>query len=180
MAEQRDRLQLVPLRKGTVADYAATLKRVLESHPIDVVILPMAVADFEPEPYAGKISSDRESLVVQCRRTPKVIRLVRDWAPRSTWSASSCCRASARDELIRRAPRSPARQPCRPDGRQRSADAARGAAHAPPGPAGRDPKRSSPAPTWPSGWSTGSCPGPLDSLAALRHSRTTREALRAE
>ena len=45
------------------------------------MILPMAVADFEPEPHSGKISSDRESLVVHCRRTPKVIRLVRDWAP---------------------------------------------------------------------------------------------------
>ena len=41
----------------------------------------MAVSDFEPEPYAGKLSSDAESLVVHCRRTPKVIRSVRDWAP---------------------------------------------------------------------------------------------------
>ncbi len=77
----RDRLKLVPLRTGTVADYAATLKGILETHPIDVVILPMAVADFEPEPRSGKISSDLESLDIHCRRTPKVIRLVRDWAP---------------------------------------------------------------------------------------------------
>jgi phosphopantothenate---cysteine ligase (CTP) len=77
----RDRLELVPLEAGNVSDYAATLHRVLESYSIDVVILPMAVADYEPEQEAGKISSDRESLVVHCRRTPKVIRLVRDWAP---------------------------------------------------------------------------------------------------
>jgi phosphopantothenate---cysteine ligase (CTP) len=77
----RDRLKLHPLRAGNVSNYSATLRRVLESQPIDVVILPMAVADYEPEQEAGKISSDRESLVVHCRRTPKVIRLVRDWAP---------------------------------------------------------------------------------------------------
>jgi len=48
----RDRLQLVPLRIGTVADYATTLEQVLHSQPIDVVVLPMAVADFEPAPHA--------------------------------------------------------------------------------------------------------------------------------
>ncbi len=77
----RDRLTRVPLRVGNVSNYSDTLRRVLESHPIDVVILPMAVADYEPEQEAGKIRSDRESLVVHCRRTPKVISLVRDWAP---------------------------------------------------------------------------------------------------
>ena len=41
----------------------------------------MAVADFEPEPRTGKISSQDERLVLHCHRTPKVIRLVRDWAP---------------------------------------------------------------------------------------------------
>ncbi len=77
----RDRLALISLKAGNVSDYAATLQRVLQSNPIDVVILPMAVADFEPEPETGKISSDRETLVVHCRRTPKVIRQVRDWSP---------------------------------------------------------------------------------------------------
>src|SRR5262245_24080923 len=70
----RDRLHRLPLEQGTVADYAATLKRVLETQPIDVAVLAMAVSDFEPEPQAGKVSSDRESLVLHCRRTPKVIR----------------------------------------------------------------------------------------------------------
>jgi phosphopantothenate-cysteine ligase len=77
----RDRLHLVPLKVGNVADYHATVQEVLDAQPIDVVVLPMAVADFEPAPYAGKISSDADTLVVQCRRTPKVIRLIRDWAP---------------------------------------------------------------------------------------------------
>jgi phosphopantothenate---cysteine ligase (CTP) len=78
---QRDRLTLVPLEIGNVDDYASTLKQVLQSQPIDVACLPMAVADFEPEPRPWKISSEAESLILSCRRTPKVIRDVRDWAP---------------------------------------------------------------------------------------------------
>jgi len=78
----RDRLHLVPLQFGTVADYQQTLKRVLEDRPIDVAFLAMAVSDFEPEPRPGKIRSEAaESLVIECRRTPKVIRSVRDWCP---------------------------------------------------------------------------------------------------
>jgi phosphopantothenate---cysteine ligase (CTP) len=77
----RDRLHLVPLATGTVGDYAETLKRVFQSHSIDVAFLAMAVSDFEPEQHAGKLSSEAESLVLHCGRTPKVIRSVRDWAP---------------------------------------------------------------------------------------------------
>ena len=76
-----DRLHLVPLNQGTVADYATNLERVLRSQPIDVAFLAMAVSDFEPEPYDGKLGSDVETLVIRCRPTPKVIRFVRDWAP---------------------------------------------------------------------------------------------------
>jgi phosphopantothenate-cysteine ligase len=75
------RLHLVPLVQGTVADYAANLQRVLQTHPIDVAFLAMAVSDFEPEPVTGKLDSDVETTVIRSRRTPKVIRSVRDWAP---------------------------------------------------------------------------------------------------
>ncbi len=78
----RDRLHLVPLQIGTVAEYQQTLKQVLQARPIDVAFMTMAVSDFEPEPHAGKIpSKSAESLVIECRRTPKVIRSVRDWSP---------------------------------------------------------------------------------------------------
>jgi phosphopantothenate-cysteine ligase len=77
----RSRLHLVPLRVGTVADYADNLRRLLTTQSIDVAFLAMAVSDYEPTPMAGKLSSDDDSLVVKCHRTPKVIRLVRDWAP---------------------------------------------------------------------------------------------------
>ncbi|MGP0064757.1 MAG: phosphopantothenoylcysteine decarboxylase [Isosphaeraceae bacterium] len=100
---QRDRLQLVPLEKGTVSDYATALKGVFDAQPIDVAILAMAVSDFEPEPYVGKISSDAESLVVRCRRTPKVIRSVRDWAPSTYLVGFKLLSRASREELIRRA-----------------------------------------------------------------------------
>lgn len=77
----RDRLHLVPLPLGTVAAYADALRRALTERPIDVVFLAMAVSDYEPEPVAGKIDSDADSIMIRARRAPKVIRSVRDWAP---------------------------------------------------------------------------------------------------
>ena len=100
---QRERLRLVPLEVGNVADYAATLKQTLQSQPIDIVFLPMAVADFEPEPRAGKISSDTESLDLHCRRTPKVIRQVRDWSPSVYMVGFKLLSHASREELILRA-----------------------------------------------------------------------------
>jgi phosphopantothenate-cysteine ligase len=41
----------------------------------------MAVSDFEPEPYEGKLDSDVATTVIRGRRTPKVIRSVRNWSP---------------------------------------------------------------------------------------------------
>ncbi len=76
------RLHLVPLPRGTVADYAENLERVLKSVSIDVVFLAMAVSDFEPEPIAGKLGSESDVLVIRGLRAPKVIRSVRDWSPR--------------------------------------------------------------------------------------------------
>jgi phosphopantothenate-cysteine ligase len=77
----RDRLRLVPLHEGTVAEYSTQLERVFRSQPIDVAFLAMAVSDFEPVPVAGKLASRAEDLVLHCHPTPKVIHAVRDWAP---------------------------------------------------------------------------------------------------
>jgi phosphopantothenate-cysteine ligase len=99
----RDRLHLVPLKEGTVSDYAETLRGVLGSQAIDVAVLAMAVSDFEPESHAGKVSSDAESLVVRCRPTPKVIRSVRDWAPSIYLVGFKLLSGAGREELIRRA-----------------------------------------------------------------------------
>ncbi len=79
----RERLHLMPLRTGTVSEYAATLRHVLTERPIDVAMLAMAVSDFEPDPFPGKIDSqsDAQGFLIHAHYTPKVIRSVRDWAP---------------------------------------------------------------------------------------------------
>jgi phosphopantothenate---cysteine ligase (CTP) len=77
----RERLHLVPLHRGGVAEYAETLRRVLTERPIDLAFLAMAVSDFEPEPFTGKLESDRHSITIHARRAPKVIQSVRDWSP---------------------------------------------------------------------------------------------------
>ena len=100
---QRERLRLIPLAVGNVDDYAKVLKQTLKSHAIDVVFLPMAVADFEPEPRLGKISSDADSLDLHCLRTPKVIRLVRDWSPSVYLVGFKLLSHASREELISRA-----------------------------------------------------------------------------
>ncbi|WP_406693453.1 phosphopantothenoylcysteine decarboxylase [Singulisphaera sp. Ch08] len=76
-----DRLHLIALNQGTVADYATNLERVLREHAIDVAFLAMAVSDFEPRPMTGKLDSQAEIFTIHALRAPKVIQSVRDWAP---------------------------------------------------------------------------------------------------
>ena len=77
----RDRLHRVSLHPGTVADYSSAMEHLFASETIDVAFLAIAVSDYEPLPVAGKIDSSGEKLVIPCKKTPKVIRSVRDWAP---------------------------------------------------------------------------------------------------
>ena len=99
----RDRLHLVPLKSGTVADYGQSLHHLLLTQSIDVAFLAMAVSDYEPAPVAGKVSSDESELVVQCGRTPKVIRSVRDWAPSVYLVGFKLLSRATTPELIRQA-----------------------------------------------------------------------------
>jgi phosphopantothenate---cysteine ligase (CTP) len=80
-AEVRDRCHFVPLKKGTVPEYAKRLEATFRDRPIDVTFLAMAVSDFAPEPTPGKLSSDSPTLTLRCHRLPKVIQAVRDWSP---------------------------------------------------------------------------------------------------
>lgn len=77
----KPRLHPRPLRVGSVAEYAQTLRSVLSETPIDLAFLAMAASDFEPQPTPGKIRSEIPELLLHCLPTPKVIQSVRDWAP---------------------------------------------------------------------------------------------------
>ncbi|MDR3622181.1 MAG: phosphopantothenoylcysteine decarboxylase [Paludisphaera borealis] len=98
-----DRLHLRPLEVGTVAEYADALRIVLTTQDVDLAFLPMAVSDYEPEPHEGKISSKRDELSIPCKRTPKVIRAVRDWSPTVYLVGFKLQSNVDRDELIRQA-----------------------------------------------------------------------------
>jgi phosphopantothenoylcysteine synthetase/decarboxylase len=100
---KRDRLQLVPLRTGNVAEYAETIEHLLRSHPFHLAFLAMAVSDYEPVPRAGKLCSSQEELIVRCRQTPKVIRSVRDWAPSIYLVGFKLLSGATTIELIRQA-----------------------------------------------------------------------------
>ena len=97
----RGRLHLRPLEVGTVAEYAEALRAVLTAGPIDVAFLPMAVSDYEPEPRAGKIRSTYDDLAIPLRRTPKVIRSVRDWAPSAYLVGFKLLSGAPTEDLIR-------------------------------------------------------------------------------
>jgi phosphopantothenate-cysteine ligase len=99
----RERLQLVPLGLGTVSEYAETLKGLLTSRPFDIAFLAMAVSDYEPVPRAGKLSSEASDLTIRCRRSPKVIRSVKDWAPSVFLVGFKLLSRSEPAELIRQA-----------------------------------------------------------------------------
>lgn len=99
----RDRLHLVPLLQGTVDQYARTLEHLLRTQPIDVAFLAMAVSDYEPDPTVGKLSSDEDELLIRCRRTPKVIRSVRDWSPEVYLVGFKLLSRSSTQELVRQA-----------------------------------------------------------------------------
>ena len=99
----RDRCHAVPLRKGTVPEYAERLEAILREHPIDVAFLAMAASDFAPEPFSGKLSSEASTLVLRCHRLPKVIQAVRDWSPRIYLVGFKLLSDATEEELIRQA-----------------------------------------------------------------------------
>ena len=78
---RRSALHLVPLTEGTVADYLLAVHSVMTEHRIDLAFFAMAVSDFEPVPFAGKLESQADTLSLPCQPTRKVIQSVRDWAP---------------------------------------------------------------------------------------------------
>jgi phosphopantothenate---cysteine ligase (CTP) len=99
----RARLHLVALTEATVSNYAARLEQVLRSQAIDLAFLAMAVSDFEPEPFPGKLDSHARETVIRCHPTRKVIQSVRDWNPRVYLVAFKLLSRVPQDALIREA-----------------------------------------------------------------------------
>ena len=102
--DQRDRLHLVPLEnrdgRRLCGDARGHPRRPGRSMSPS---WPWPSPISSPSRTPGKLSSESESLVVRCRRTPKVIRSVRDWAPSVYLVGFKLLSNAPDDELIRRA-----------------------------------------------------------------------------
>ena len=98
--DARARLVDVGLKRGDVEDYRSTLKRLLQSEPIDAVIHAMAVSDYQPDFQSGKLDSRAGDVILTCRPVPKVIVQVKDWAPRAILVGFKLLVGSTREELI--------------------------------------------------------------------------------
>jgi phosphopantothenate-cysteine ligase len=67
----------------TFQDYLLTLQNILTTRKIDAVILAAAVGDYSYSgKQEGKISSDKDQLILEFHKNPKVISLIKDWNPR--------------------------------------------------------------------------------------------------
>lgn len=64
-----------------VDEYARLLESTLREESIDVAILSAAVSDFAPTPRRGKISSRTGEILIPMGPIPKLIAMVKDWAP---------------------------------------------------------------------------------------------------
>lgn len=76
---QQSQFRRIDLSHGTVSDYAEVLRRECLGQKWDLVMLSAAVSDYEPVAHQGKKSSDEEEWTLTLKRTPKIIRQVRDW-----------------------------------------------------------------------------------------------------
>jgi phosphopantothenoylcysteine synthetase/decarboxylase len=66
----------------TVSDLLAALERELAARPHDAIVHLMAVLDYEPAEYLPeKTASGKREWVIRLKPTPKVIALLKEWAP---------------------------------------------------------------------------------------------------
>lgn len=59
------------------ADYDRQLTELLKDQVFDAVFMAMAASDYGPKKEGGKISSDKDELIVVCQRLPKIIDRVK-------------------------------------------------------------------------------------------------------
>lgn len=65
----------------TFQEYQETTRKLLTEKQIDVAVLAAAVGDYGYDPKAGKISSDKDKLILEFYKNPKVISQVKQWNP---------------------------------------------------------------------------------------------------
>lgn len=81
-------------------EYERCLAKLLTEMPFDIVILAMAVPDYQVEATAGKVSSNLDEWILKLRPTPKVIQHVRAWAPEVFLTGFKLLVSVSAEELI--------------------------------------------------------------------------------
>lgn len=69
---------------GSTRDLLSRMAEWVAKNPRAVVIHAAAVGDYETEPKQGKIPSGQSELVIHLKRAPKIINLIKSWAPNCT------------------------------------------------------------------------------------------------
>ncbi|MBI4374324.1 MAG: phosphopantothenoylcysteine decarboxylase [Deltaproteobacteria bacterium] len=94
-------LRLLPVE--TDQDLSNSLKKELRCRQYDAVIHAMAVLDFEPSRVRrGKVGSRSGVWTLDLRPTPKIIRKIKQWSPK-TFLVGFKLEASGRSKLLKRA-----------------------------------------------------------------------------
>jgi len=65
----------------TFEEYYAKVQNLLAHRKMDVVVLAAAVGDYGYAAQSGKLSSDKDGLVLEFVKNPKIISLVKEWNP---------------------------------------------------------------------------------------------------
>ncbi len=96
------RLTLIEIE--TIDDLVTTIYERLKENLYDAIVHAMAVLDYTPEKNSGgKITSNKDRLVVTCVRTSKIIKLIRKLWPHAFLIGFKLEVGLSRDELIERA-----------------------------------------------------------------------------
>ena len=93
----------IPMEYSDFNSYAEGLKKMLGSGLFDlpdVVVLAAAVSDYAPVKHEGKISSDLDKMVIEFEKTPKLIRQIRDFCPKTFLVGFKLLVGSTQDELL--------------------------------------------------------------------------------
>ncbi len=96
------RLTLIEIE--TIEDLLITLQEKLKDESFDAIVHAMAVLDYTPgKKSGGKITSNKDKLVVTFVRTPKIIKVLRTLWPHTFLVSFKLEIGVSRDELIERA-----------------------------------------------------------------------------
>jgi len=85
---------------STAADAAEKLASLLKTKRFDAIVHAMAVSDYSPVRQKGKIPSDKKTLVLTLKRTPKIINIIKKIAPDAVLAGFKLLSGSSEKQLL--------------------------------------------------------------------------------